>query len=257
VTEQSWSGPAVRHGGVLWDAIRDLLGSAEAAAPGDVLRVLDLGGGTGGLAVPIAELGHEVTVVDPSPDALAALDRRASEAGVETALRGVQGDAADLLEHVDPGAFHVVLCHGVLEVVDEPAEALAAVEATMRPDGILSVVVAGRYAAVLAKAMAGHLSEARSLLDPSVTLPTAQRPRRYAVDEIVGLLVTHGLEPERVHAVRTFADLIPSATFDIEPDAAGALQELERAVTDVDAFAAVAAQLHVVARRRERVSGSG
>ena len=44
--------------------------------------VLDIGGGTGGFAVRVAELGHRVTVVDPSPDALAALDRRAAESGV-------------------------------------------------------------------------------------------------------------------------------------------------------------------------------
>jgi S-adenosylmethionine-dependent methyltransferase len=251
VTEQSWSGPAVRHGGVLWDAIRDLLAAAGSSEPGDALRVLDLGGGTGGLAVPVAEIGHHVTVVDPSPDALAALDRRASEAGVERGLRGVLGDAADLLEHVDAGAFDVVLCHGVLEVVESPSEALDAIRATMRPAGILSVVVSGRYAAVLAKAMTGHLSEARSLLDapPAEAAPTAQRPRRYAADEIVRLLRSHDFQPERVHAVRTFADLVPSATFDFEPDAARALIDLERAVADVAAFAAIAAQLHVVARR--------
>jgi S-adenosylmethionine-dependent methyltransferase len=253
VTEQSWSGPAVRHGGVLWDAIRELLASARASAPGTELRVLDLGGGTGGLAVPVAELGHQVTVVDPSPDALAALDRRASEAGVDHGLRAVQGDAADLLEHVEAGAFDVVLCHGVLEVVDAPVEALTAIRTAMRPAGSLSVVVAGRYAAVLARALAGHLSEARSLLEPTPTVatPTAQRPRRYAVGEIVELLTAHGFEPQRVHAVRTFADLVPSPTFDVEPDAARALLDLERAVSDVGAFAAVAAQLHVVARRQE------
>ena len=62
---------------LLWDAVRALLPDSEAS-----LDVLDVGGGTGGLAVPLAALGHRVTVVDPSPDALAALARRASESGV-------------------------------------------------------------------------------------------------------------------------------------------------------------------------------
>ena len=57
---------------VLWAALRAVL---DADGPRDVL---DVGGGTGGFAVPIAELGHRVTVVDPSPDALAALERRAA-----------------------------------------------------------------------------------------------------------------------------------------------------------------------------------
>ena len=61
--------------------------------------VLDLGGGTGGLAVPLAELGHHVTVVDPSPDALASLSRRSAESGVAERITAVQGDADDPCRH--------------------------------------------------------------------------------------------------------------------------------------------------------------
>jgi S-adenosylmethionine-dependent methyltransferase len=248
VAEQSWSGRTARRGGVLWAAIHDLVTVAEANAAGADLQVLDLGGGTGGLAVPIAELGHRVTVVDPSPDALAALDRRANESGVDERLRGVQGDAADLLDHVAAAEFDLVLCHDVLEFVDNPGQALDAIRAAMRPHATLSVVVAGRYAAVLAKAMAGHLLDARALLAPQ----PASSPRRYGPDEIIALLRTHDFQPGQVQAVRTFTDLIPSAALDNEPDAPRALLELERAVAGVDAFAPIAAQLHVVATLADR-----
>ena len=78
-----------RRGGVdtsvrtsaVWDAVRAVV-TRRSDELGRPLRVVDLGGGTGGLAVPIAALGHHVTVVDPSPDALAALTRRAGDAGV-------------------------------------------------------------------------------------------------------------------------------------------------------------------------------
>jgi S-adenosylmethionine-dependent methyltransferase len=243
VAEQPWSGRTARRGGVLWAAIHDLVTAAESGAAAAELQVLDLGGGTGGLAVPIAELGHPVTVVDPSPDALAALDRRASEHGVDHRLRGIQGDAADLLDHVSAASFDLVLCHGVLEVVDNPGQALDAIRAAMRPRATLSVVVAGRYAAVLAKAMAGHLLDAQALLSAQ----PASIPRRYVPDEIVALLRTHDFEPARVQAVRTFTDLIPSAALDNEPDAGRVLLELERAVAGVEALAPIAAQLHVVA----------
>ena len=53
--------------------------SARAAQAGrTVLDVVDVGAGTGGLAVSIASRGHRVTVVDPSPDALAAARWRAT-----------------------------------------------------------------------------------------------------------------------------------------------------------------------------------
>ncbi len=58
--------------------------------------MLDIGGGTGGFAVPLAQAGHRVTVLDHSPDALAGLGRRVAEAGVAAQVRAVQGDADNL-----------------------------------------------------------------------------------------------------------------------------------------------------------------
>ena len=68
---------------VMWQSVLD---AVEAASTGDGgLDVLDLGGGTGHDAVRLAGLGHRVTVVDPSPDALASLDRRAAESDLDPA----------------------------------------------------------------------------------------------------------------------------------------------------------------------------
>ena len=99
---------------VVWEALR---ASLEDRSP---VRVLDVGGGTGGFAVRVAALGHHVTVVDPSPDALAILDRRAEETGVADRVTGMQGDIATVPGLLGSGAVDVVLCHGVLEVVEDP-----------------------------------------------------------------------------------------------------------------------------------------
>ncbi len=79
---------------VVWDAVRRC-SDASRRWP-----VVDIGGGTGGFAVRLAELGHQVTVVDPSPDALAALGRRAAESDVADRVTGVQGDLAGLADLV-------------------------------------------------------------------------------------------------------------------------------------------------------------
>src|SRR4051794_41920232 len=100
---------------VVWSALEPVLGR-------DPLDVLDIGGGTGGLAVRIGELGHRVTVVDPSPDALAALDRRARAHDV--AVTGRQGDLATLLGRAGPHSADLGLGHGVLGGGDDPAPAL-------------------------------------------------------------------------------------------------------------------------------------
>src|SRR3954447_21562679 len=93
---------------------------ADLAPNGEPVRVLDAGGGSGGFAVPLAELGPPVTVVDPPPGPPAPLERRAAETGTTQRIRAMQGDAAGLPGLVAAGSFDLVLCHSVLEVVDDP-----------------------------------------------------------------------------------------------------------------------------------------
>ena len=227
---------------VVWDALRAVLQSAGPQSI-DGLRVLDIGGGTGGFAVGVAELGHRVMVVDPSPDALAILDRRSEESGVADRVTGVQGDLSTLSSLVgDP--VDVVLCHGVLGVVDDPDAAVAALTDVLVPGGVLSLLVGQRHAAVVARAMAGHFDEARTLLDGD---PPAGQPRRFTAEEITALLHRAGFRDVTLHAVRVFGDVVPGSLVDLEPGAADALAALERAVADRAEYLTLAAQVHALA----------
>jgi SAM-dependent methyltransferase len=225
---------------VVWEALRPVLdGLGES---GDVL---DIGGGTGGFAVRVAELGHRVRVVDPSPDALAALDRRAKESDVADRVTAQQGDLSSLLEVADPGSADLVLCHGVLEVVDDPAAALATIAEVLRPGGTLSLLVAQRHAAVIARAMAGHFHQARATLEG--TDPVGRTGRRFTVEELDDLLHGAGLSVQGVHAVRVFTDLVPGSLLDLEPGAHQAMLQLEHAVAQRREYLSLATQLHVLA----------
>ena len=246
---------------VIWGALDPVL---AAGAQSGALDVLDIGGGTGGFAVRVAELGHQVVVVDPSPDALAALGRRAQERGVADRVTGHQGDASSLLEVVAAGSVDVVLCHGVLEYVDDTAAALASIAEVLRPGGTLSLLVSQRHAAVIARAMAGHFQQARSLLDGDTTTgptggptggttggPTGGRGtgRRFTHEELTALLPAAGFSVAAIHGVRVFADLVPGSLLDLEPGATAALVELEQAVAERSEYLPLATQLHVIAKK--------
>jgi SAM-dependent methyltransferase len=215
---------------------------------GRELTVLDVGGGTGGFAVPLAEAGHRVTVVDASPDALAALTRRAAETGVAERIHAVQGDGDALAGLVAPASVDLILCHAMLEVVDDPAGVVTAIAAALRPGGAASILVAGRAAAVLNRALGGHLDLAAELLsDPDGRIRGRDTlRRRYDVEGAAALLSAAGLTVEEVHGVRVLADLLPSPVLEADPQK---LLELELAVASRPPFRDIAAQLHLFARR--------
>jgi SAM-dependent methyltransferase len=200
----------------------------------------------------VARLGHRVTVVDPSPNALFALERRAAEADVADRVRGVQGDAHGLFDVVERGGYDVVLCHGVLEYVDDPAEGIRNVVDALRAEGVLSLLAAGLGGAVLARALAGHFTEARQALDdPDGRWGTGDPvPRRFTAEQLTGLVEAAGLRIGAVHGVRVFADLVPGVLVDTEPGAMEALLKLEAAAAELAAFHSVATQLHVLGETR-------
>jgi 2-polyprenyl-3-methyl-5-hydroxy-6-metoxy-1,4-benzoquinol methylase len=227
---------------VVWRGIAERLAGLPAQA-----EVLDIGGGTGGFAVRVAEQGHRVTVVDPSPDALAILGRRSSETHVSDRVRGVQGDLSTLSDLAAAGEvaahYDLVMCHGVLEVVDDPAAAVAALAERVRPGGVLSLLVAQRHAAVVARAAAGHLAQALA------TLRGIDTTRRFTAAEVSELLEGAGFTDTTMHAVRVFTDLVPSSVVDVEPGAAGLLAELEQEVAERPDYLALGSQVHALSRR--------
>jgi S-adenosylmethionine-dependent methyltransferase len=228
---------------VVWDELQGLLDGATTTQ-----RVLDIGGGTGGFAVRIAALGHQVTVMDPSPDALAAADRRAHESGVADRVTGVQGDLGDLasgqLDH-DLGDVDLVLCHEVFGLVENHRAALDAISDVLRAGGALSLLVRQRHAAVLNHALAGQFQQAQLLLDD----PEAGRERRFTADEVQKLLGEAGYGLRSLRAVRVFADLVPAELVDGEPGAAAALVELERAASKHPAYLTLASRIHTISIR--------
>jgi S-adenosylmethionine-dependent methyltransferase len=230
----------------VWSALDPVLAAGT-------LRVLDVGGGSGTLAVPLALGGHDVTVVDPSADALATLRRRAETAGVGERVRGVQGDG-DLLHEVLPaaaaadGGFDLALCHSVLEVVDDPATTLREIAAAVRRGGTVSVAAANRAGAVLTRALGGHPKEALALLEDRDPAPGRARPvrRRFDPAELLALVEGAGLHADGWRGVSVVADLLEA---DSGADPA-AVRDLELALCDTSPYRDVATGLHVLATRR-------
>jgi SAM-dependent methyltransferase len=235
------------------DAVRLAIDAELAVARerrgGEPPRVLDVGGGSGVLAVALAAAGCVVTVVEPNPNALATLHRRAADAGVADRITPVQADSDALGQVAAEGSADLVLAHGVLEVVDDPDKTVAAMAGTLAAGGAVSVVVANRTAALLHRTVAGRLAEARMLVeDPAGRLPSEQLLRRFDTASLTRLLTGAGLAVELLQGQGVLSDLVPGAVLEQDPGAEQELAELERLLAVAEPLRDIASRLHAMAR---------
>ncbi|MDQ3627688.1 MAG: class I SAM-dependent methyltransferase [Actinomycetota bacterium] len=108
----------------------------ERWLPAPPCAVVDLGCGTGSLALLAAELGHRVTGIDFADAMVQRAQAKAERAGVH--VRFVRGDASrpPLL----PGSTDVILVRHLLWALPVPADALAYWVTLMAPGGSFVLV---------------------------------------------------------------------------------------------------------------------
>ena len=114
---------------------------ALAAAEGS--PVLDVGAGTGRVALDLAGAGHEVVALDVDPDLLDALRDRAEDAQVQ--VETVVADAQDFDVGEDRFALVIVPMQTIQLLADRPAFLRAAGRA-LRPSGLLAIAIADELA---------------------------------------------------------------------------------------------------------------
>ena len=109
--------------------------------PGGPLDALDVGCGTGFLALELAARGHRVTGIDFAPAMLAGARDKAAAQGL--AVRFEQGDA-EQLPYPD-GSFDLVISRHVLWTLPHPEAALDEWLRVLRPGGRLAVIDGAQY----------------------------------------------------------------------------------------------------------------
>ena len=122
-----------------------------AGAP---LRILDVGGGAGQMALWYASLGHEVVVADRSQVLLD--EGRAAAQTLGLAVDFVHADAFQLADALNDATFDLVCCHAVLEWIEDGAALLAACAARVKAGGHFSLMYYNRRALVFAQHVFGN-----------------------------------------------------------------------------------------------------
>ncbi|MGC2697596.1 MAG: methyltransferase domain-containing protein [Candidatus Angelobacter sp.] len=214
------------------------------------LCALDLGCGTGATAVRLARLGFHVTLLDSSQAMLDIAQRAVLAADVSDQVTVQYGDATGLSSLFNGGSFDVILCHNLLEYVDDPGAVLCGATALLRDSSaIISVLVRSQAGEVLKAAIqTGDLAAAEDALTSEWALESlyGDKVRLFALDKMRDMLKTASVRVIAERGVRIIADYLPPKVS--RGEQYERILELERKLGRQAEFAAAARYTHFLAR---------
>ena len=199
---------------------------------GEQIRVLDVGGGDGMDALPLALAGHDVTIVDPSAEWLAEALRRAAAAGTDvTTVRGG-------LDDLPAGEWDLVMCHFVLRYRSGGDGDVAALASRVRAGGRLSIMDVNPDGRVLRELLNGGPAAALAELQAErAKVETFQTDaRKVSVDAIVREATEAGMRSVGVYGNRIANDLLVDNTAKHDPAFFEDLLALELELCDREPF---------------------
>jgi ubiquinone/menaquinone biosynthesis C-methylase UbiE len=164
VIREHWNGRAATfddqagHGLVSEEQRRAWLDLLSRLAGPAAISVLDIGCGTGFLALRFAELGHTVNGIDLSPRMIERARRKAEHSGHAIDFR--VGDAAAL--EFDDETYDLVVARHVIWMLPHPQQGVAEWLRVLRPEGRL-LLIEGTWADNSARARAGTRPLARAV----------------------------------------------------------------------------------------------
>lgn len=216
-----------------------------------LLSALDVGCGTGILGVRLARFGVHVTLLDESLPMLDLAQRAAQEAGVAEKITVAPGDAAQLASLFGTASFDVVLCHNILEYVDDPYAVLCGAARALRDQSsLMSILVRNQAGEVLKAAIKeGDLAAAEQNLTAEWAHESLYggKVRLFTAEGLRSMLAAASLEVIAERGVRVMSDYLPASVS--QNDEYQRIFELERKLGRRPEFAAVARYTQCLVRQ--------
>jgi S-adenosylmethionine-dependent methyltransferase len=222
--------------------------------PKAALLALDVGCGTGATGIRLARLGFQVTLLDSSESMLELAKLTAKKTGVADQITLRAGDLVQLTSLFDATSFDVIICHNVLEFVDEPIALLRNMARTLRDStSVLSVLVRNRAGEVLKAALLmGDLGTAEASLNAEWGQESLYggKVRLFTPGGTQEILTAASLATFAERGVRVLADYLPSGISRSVEYAR--IFDLERKLGTVPEYTAIARYTQFLAHRMGR-----
>lgn len=220
--------------------------------PTQQLNALDLGGGTGAISVRLARLGIHVTLLDASLEMLDLASHAAKEAGMADRITLKHGDAAQLESLFDAASFDAIVCHNVLEFVDDPGAVLRSAARCLRDASSVISILARNHAGEVLKAalVNGDLAATERTLTAEWGDEALYggKVRLFSPGSLGSMLVAASLTVVAERGVRVVSDYLPARIS--RSDEYDRIFTLERELGKRPEFAAVARYTQCIAHPR-------
>lgn len=131
---------------VLERDIKEFLPQVLQLANNKPLRILDAGGGTAPFSLAFAELGHYVTLCDVSKEMLNIAAAQVAEKQLEKNVEIIHGSIQSL--PLDLAPFDLILCHAVLEWVENPQAIIHHLTRLLKNTGLFSLTFYNLYGTI-------------------------------------------------------------------------------------------------------------
>lgn len=203
------------------------------------MRILDFGSGNGATAAYLAQCNN-VTAIEPDA---AMLDARYT--GFTQLIGGVE-----LLHGMPDGCLDAVICHNVLEYVDNRPAALQELVRVLKPGGVMSIVKHNRAGRVMQMAvLLSDFDKANALLDGEDGCASRFGAIHYYEDDDVARWCP-GLKLEACYGLRTFWDLQQNQQIQQDEAWQAQMLKLEARVAKMPEYRAVAFFHHLMLHKR-------
>lgn len=237
---------------IVWQQLSSFMAKSWGPEP-PPLQVLDIGCGTGEVALRLAVRGHAVTLLDPVKQMLDRVQEKAQalEPAPSVPPRFIAGSVEEAPDLTEGKTFDLLLCHTVMEYLPSPESALVPLRSLLNSGGFLSLFALNHWQEPLRHAIRDRkFDEAKRALAGEAFRDTVfELPRKAVVaEEFHKDLEDAGIEVIDHAGILVFSDYLPAATLD-DPSHASTLFHLELEAGALSPFKDVARYLHFWGRR--------
>ena len=156
----------------------------------------------------------------------------------------------DALSEFDDGYFDVIICHNVLEYIDDKKAVISELSRVLKNDGFISIAKHNRAGRVMQMAvLLDDFDKANALLDGHNSTASKFGSIRYYEDEDI-LKWEPSLNISEVRGIRTFWDLQQKQELHGDEQWQEKMVQLERKVANVTEYRNIAFFHHLIMKRR-------